>query len=88
MASYEVYKDWERHDGKLVTVNGLRCKLRVRTYDDCPVAVITVSAEPTAHAKQSEVYRAVRADLGDDWSTDVLESDVTVQSAILAQLGE
>ncbi len=92
MASYDVYAGtWEKHDGKLVTIDGLRCKLRVRSYEAIypyKRRVIDVSAEPTVAAKRSEAYRTVRAKLGDDWSTDVLQSDIDVQSEILAQLGE
>ena len=90
MASYDVYAEqWEQHDGALVTVDGLRCKLRVESYEAIyPYRhrVLNVRAVPTRAAKRSEVYRSVRADLGDDWSTDVLESDINVQCEILEQL--
>jgi hypothetical protein len=81
---------WEKHDGRLVTVEGLRCKLRVSTYDAIyPYVhkVLDVSAVPTVAAKRTVAYRTVRAELRDDWSTDVLQSDVSVQSDILVQVG-
>ncbi|MHA2135988.1 MAG: hypothetical protein ACW99J_19180 [Candidatus Thorarchaeota archaeon] len=90
--SHEGYGEtWERHDGKLVTLDGLCCKIRVSSYmARYPVEqrVISVHAEPTRAAKRSEAYRRVRRELRDDWSTDILDSDITVQAKILAQLGE
>ena len=90
MASYDFYAEtWEKHDGALVTVDGLRCKIRVSSHNAIypyPHRVIDVSAVPTRAAKRTEAYLRVRRDLRDDWSTDVLASDVEVQSEILAQL--
>jgi len=90
MASYDIYgPTWEQHDGRLVTLDGIRRKLRVRSYNAIyPVArrVISVHAEPFGAGKRNEAYLRVRRELGDDWSTDVLSSDIEVQSEILAQL--
>lgn len=90
MASYDVYAEtWEQHNGRLVTIDGLRCKLRVDSYEAIyPYRhrVLKVTAEPTKAAKRTEAYLRVRRELRDDWHTDVLESDIEVQSAILAQL--
>jgi hypothetical protein len=90
MASYDVYgKTWEGYEGKTVIVDGLKCRLRVQVYQaryPYPGKQIEVSAVPVS--KTSKRYREVKAYLGDDWSTDVLSSDITVQSAILEQLGE
>ena len=89
-AGYDVYAEtWEQHDGRVVTVDGLRCKLRVTTFTQrypYERRMIDVSAEPTRAAKRTEAYLRVRRELRDDWSTDVLESDVSVQSEILEQL--
>ena len=87
--NYEIYKGWEDHDGARVLIDGRAHKLRVNTYvARYPVEqrVMTVHAEPVN--KRSKHYREVRAALGDDWSTDVLDSDCTVQAEVWAQLQE
>ena len=90
MASYDVYaKEWEEHDGKLVTIDGLRCKLRVTSHEAIypyPHRVLNVRAEPTRAAKRTEAYLRVKRELRDDWSTDVLESSIELQCEILEQL--
>ncbi|MHC4301009.1 MAG: hypothetical protein ACYS7Y_27355 [Planctomycetota bacterium] len=89
-ATQDLLDMWEKHDGQVVTVGGLRCNLRVRTHRAVyPYVhtVLNVSAVPTVAARRTVAYRTIRAELRDDWDTDVLESDISVQSDILAQVG-
>lgn len=79
--------NWLEHDGKVVTVDGVKCKLAVSAYTAIyPYnhRVLRVFAEPVS--KRSAEYRRIKSELGDDWSTDVLASDVELQSEILSQL--
>lgn len=89
-ATYEVYADWERFDGRTVKLDDIECVIRVRVWHrryptECKV--IDVFAEPTGNAKRTAFYRGMRSKFGDDWSTDVLSSDCEVQADLLRQLG-
>jgi hypothetical protein len=72
----EIYKDqWLKHDGAVVTIDGLKCRIKV----SCFMArypyereVLTVDAEPIS--KASRKYRTTKNDLKDDWLYDVLGS--------------
>lgn len=89
-ASYDVYSDWEQYNGRTVRLDDMDCVIRVRVYDGYyPIKcrMIDVSAEPTGEAKRSAFYKGMKSRLGDDWSTDVLSSDIDVQVNILQQLG-
>ncbi len=89
MASYAIYKDWEKFDGRTVTVDGMECVIRVSSYlarFPREERVIHVHAVPTEAAMLTEAYLSVKRDLRDDWSTDVLDSDPEVQTEILEQL--
>jgi len=80
--------DWIPLDGALVTVDGLRWKIRVMTYDAVyPVrqSVTMVSLEPTARTKRSAQYVAVRADLRDDWSIDALSLEPEQAAHVIQQ---
>jgi len=89
MHSRAIYGDqWELHHGKVVTLEGVRCRIHVDTYTaryPYVQEVISVSARPLS--KISTRYREIRRQLGDDWATDVLDSDIEVQCDILQQLG-
>lgn len=81
------FAEWLDHDGKFVLIDGLKYRLSVKTYRArYPVErdVISVHAEPVN--KRSKHYREVKRELGDDWSTDVLESSLELQADILSQL--
>lgn len=81
------YGDWQQHDGKEVVVDGLRCRLRCEVFRQrypYPDEVISVHAVPLS--TRSKLYRAIRHQLGDDWSTDVLDSDIDLQVDVLEQL--
>lgn len=66
---------WQRQHGKRVIVNGLAYVLDVSVIK----AVyprreerLSVYAKPVN--RRTKVYRQIKADLGDDWDTDVLGS--------------
>jgi hypothetical protein len=89
MASYAIYKDWEQFDGRAVTIDGMDCIIRVRSYVASfprKERVIHVDAVPTEAAMLTEAYLSVKRKLRDDWSTDVLQSEPEVETAILEQL--
>lgn len=92
MAFAKVYGDeWTKHDGRIVKIDGMNCKIRVRIVNAVypyPHESITVEAEPTAAAKRSKKYRSIKERLGDDWLTDILESDIETQCSILEQLSK
>lgn len=81
---------WEKHDGAMVTLDGLSCKLQVtRCHALYPVeqVVFNVEAVPTATGELSAEFRRIDAKMrGGPWTIDVLESDLWVQTAILEQL--
>lgn len=85
--NFEIFGYWMEFDGRRVTIDGLAYVLRCREYTaryPRVERVIDVSAE--AVSKSSAHYRSERNKLGDDWSIDVLASDVELQTAILTQL--
>jgi hypothetical protein len=82
--SESCYGFWAEFDGREVTIDGRKHVLRVATYEAIfPIRerVVTVYADPVD--KDSEWYCAIRADLGDDWSTDVLDSPDVEESVLL-----
>ena len=81
------HDQWLEHDGKIVLLDGIKHRLRVFTWNAIypyPHRSISVQAEPVN--RDTAYYREIKADLGDHWSTDVLDSDAAVTAAILAQL--
>jgi hypothetical protein len=88
-AGSPVLEFWSEFDGRKVTLDGIKRVIRVRSYRaryPYERIVVNVDAVPTKAAMRSEAYRAVRRDLGDDWFTDILQSDPSVQEEILRQL--
>jgi len=82
------YGDWQQHDGKVVKIDGRNHRLSCKVYQQrypYPDEVISVHAEPCN--RNSKWYRTIRQQLGDDWSTDVLDSSIELQVEILQQLG-
>lgn len=87
---HQYYSDWEQYNGRKVKVDGIECEIKVDIYTrkyPTEALMISVYAEPTARAKRTEQYKEARRKLGDDWATDVLDSDIEVQVDILTQLG-
>lgn len=80
---------WSKFDGKAVKIDGLNCKIRVSSYwgkYPCKRLIINVDAVPTPEAMKTEFYRNRRAELGDDWFTDILNSEPEFQEKIFMQL--
>lgn len=70
------YEGWLAHDGKHVVVDRIAYTIHAKTYTvryPYREDVITVTAEPCN--KQSTYYRTIKAQLGDDWYTDILDSE-------------
>ena len=83
--SYSSYGFWADFDGRKVVLDGHVHVLRVSSYVATfprKERVINVHADP--EDKTSKWYRDVRRQLGDDWSTDVLQSE-GVEESIVAQ---
>ena len=81
-----IYGFWREHDGKKVVIRGSKHVLRVDFFMQkypYEAEMVRVFAVPTS--KTSKNYREIRALLGDDWSIDVLESDIELQSDIIKQ---
>lgn len=77
--SLQHYQGWLAYDGTRVVVDGLAYTIKVRTFTAIypyPEERISVYAEPCN--KRSQRYLATKAQLGDDWSTDILDSDLEV----------
>lgn len=84
----EHHAEWLEHNGKVITLDGLQHRLEVETRETrypYQANVISVSAVPVS--KTSKHYIETKQQLGDDWSVDVLSSDLDVLTAIMIQLG-
>ena len=78
---------WQEQDGKVVTLEGYCHILHVSVYEAIyPYrhTICRVSADPLD--KASVWYQTIKAQLGDDWSTDVLSSP-DLAAAVMTQLG-
>jgi hypothetical protein len=81
------YSDWMDHHGAVVLIGAEAYSIQVSSWNAIyPVRqrVISVSAVPID--RQSAHYLETKRRLGDDWSIDVLDSDVDLQASILSQL--
>lgn len=88
MRDLEYYREWLEANGKEVLLDGLAYRLKVTTFMAVyPYRreVISVMAEPVN--KNSRHYLEVKRDLGDDWSTDVLDSDASLIVDVARQIG-
>lgn len=79
---------WLDANGKTVKIDGIKHVLEVSTHraiypyrED----VISVYAEPIN--KNSEYYLKTKRELGDDWSTDVLDSGDELYIEVAQQAG-
>jgi hypothetical protein len=78
-------EEWLDYDGMSVFIDGRKYRLEVRScfsrfrgYE-----VFSVYAKPVN--QDATYYRDIKRELGDDWATDVLESDVELEADILRQ---
>jgi hypothetical protein len=88
MAHLNQYNEqWLQHAGKTVVIGGLKHRIEVNTYRAIyPYEHTVISVHAVPVSKHSKHYKEVKQQLGDDWSTDILESDVELQTEVLRQL--
>jgi len=87
-ASREVYgSTWEQHNGKIVTIDGIKHVVKVATWQAVyPYRHDVIDVSATVCNRRSEYYRETKRSLGDDWSVDLLASDCELQAEVLSQL--
>jgi hypothetical protein len=79
---------WLEHHGKVVTLQGHVHFLQVTTYEAIyPYAHTVLRVHAVPLSTKTRYYREIKAQLGDDWSTDVLASDVEVTTSVMQQVG-
>ena len=82
----ETNTEWLDHHNKTVTIDNLAYTVKVSTRRAIyPYEHNAISVTAECKNKDSRYYRAIRAQLGDDWVTDVLES-TDLSADILQQL--
>lgn len=82
--SFKNYGFWTAHNGKVVKIDGINCRIKTSVYTaryPYTEEVISVYAEPIGH--NTEKYREIKRILKDDWATDVLECDLGLYCDIL-----
>jgi len=81
--------DWEKHNGKIVLVDGEQCRLKVRIWEAIfpyKHTVIDVIADPID--KESKWYQELKKVLKDDWHYEVLNDlNISIEEQIINQLG-
>lgn len=80
---------WLDQDGKEIVVEEHRYTVRSNWRPiRYPTATyrLDVVAIPTLAEQQTEWYRSIKANLGDDWMTDLLSVDTETFNAIAKQL--
>lgn len=77
---YSIYGQWLEHDGKIITLEGHKHKLRAY----CVGEYIYVYAEPLD--KSSKWYQDIKHQLGDDWSTDILDGSLEQLCDVIEQV--
>jgi hypothetical protein len=89
MRNLEFYRDWEQHNGKIVTIDGIKHKIIVDVFHAIfPYQHDAISVQAEAVNKNTEYYLSEKDKLGDDWSVDVLDSDVTLTANVFRQCQE
>jgi len=81
---------WLPYNGKQVTIDGLRCVIKVSQYEGrYPYRrkVVNAWAVPNAAAQRTEKYREQKQRLGDDWFIDLLLMDDESYEQLFKQLG-
>lgn len=78
---------WEQHNGKCVKISGRAYRLQVTQYTaKYPVVCEMVDVQAVPTNKRAKWYLDEKANLGDDFTVDVLDSDIELQAEILSQL--
>jgi hypothetical protein len=83
--SLEHYSDWLDYEGKVyVDPDVGRCKIRIHLFTAVyPYRMEAISVYGDPLNKRNKHYQAVRQQLGDDWSTDILESGPDYQAMVM-----
>lgn len=80
---------WLKHHGKVVKVDGKKYKISASSHDAIyPYKHKSYTASAEMVDKNDPEYLTTKKDLGDDWSTDLLDSDPEVAAKFLKALGE
>jgi hypothetical protein len=87
MKLFQFYSNWQSHDGKIVLIDNIKHKIEVRIFEQTyPYKAQVISVHAVPLSKNSQYYKTIKLQLGDDFSTDILDSDIKVQSDVLRQL--
>jgi hypothetical protein len=79
---------WLEHHGKIVKLDGHTHVLKVTTYEAIyPYAHTVLHVAAVPRNTKTRYYRTIKAQLGDDWSTDVLASESEVITSVMQQVG-
>jgi len=77
---------WLEANGKIVKVQGKKYKIKVSFWQAIyPYKRYVISVDAEMINKDDPEYVKIRQDLGDDWSTDVLESGEDFYAAVYTQ---
>lgn len=80
------YKKWLDANGKIVDINGKKYKIKVSAYGAVyPYERMVISVYADMIDKNDPEYIEIKKVLGDDWSTDVLESNDATYMSIYEQ---
>jgi len=78
---------WLEANGKTVKVEGKKYKIKVSSWKAIyPYERYVISVMAEMVDKDDPEYVEIRRNLGDDWSTDVLESGEDFYAAVYTQL--
>ena len=83
---YETF-NWLAHKNVVIKIDGIKHRLKVDTFRATyphQHTRINVMVEPIN--KNTKYYLETKRDLGDDWSTDVLDSSIALQTEVINQL--
>jgi len=73
-------RKWLDRDKKKVTIDNRKYKLIVKTWDAIyPHSRKVISVQAEMINKNSNHYKAIVKELKDDWSIDILDSEIDVQ---------
>lgn len=77
-------REWLDFDGMTVRLDGIGYKVKAASFNAIyPYARQTLTVDLEMTDKQSPEYLAVKRQLGDDWSTDLMASDSDLPARVL-----
>lgn len=80
-------ENWLLHNGKKVTIAGNEYRLKVRSYPAIyPYRHTALQVDAEMLDRSHPYYLTIKGILGDDWTTDILGSEIEVQTEVLEQL--